>query len=110
MSRPRLPLEISDYIVDLLHGQRQALKNCCLVSKSWVPRARNHLFGGVTFDSLIDLKAWKETFPDPLNSPAHCTHSLYIYSEEVLPAVVVREGDWIQAFSNVVCLDMSGTR
>jgi len=37
-SNPYLPPEILDYIVDLLHNSPNALKECCLVSKSWIPR------------------------------------------------------------------------
>jgi len=48
MSRS-LPPEILDLIVDHLHDEPTALKACCLVSKSWVPRTWNHLFALVEF-------------------------------------------------------------
>ena len=38
MSNLRLPPEILDYIVGLLHDRRDTLKKCCFVSKSWVAR------------------------------------------------------------------------
>lgn len=111
MSCSRLPQEISDHIVDLLRSEPKALKNCCLVFKSWVPRARMHLFTEVAILTPNDLGAWKETFPDPVNSPAHYTRSLVIGWAEVIPAAVVEEGRWVQAFSNVVRLRMGeGTR
>jgi hypothetical protein len=59
MSDPHLPPELSDYIVDLLHDQPETLKWCCLVSKSWVPRTRRHLFGDIAFRYIPDLEAWK---------------------------------------------------
>ncbi|KAF9789308.1 hypothetical protein BJ322DRAFT_992451, partial [Thelephora terrestris] len=46
----RLPPEISDHVVDLLHDEPDALRMCCLVSKSWVPCAQKHLFHEVVFD------------------------------------------------------------
>ena len=110
MSWSRLPPEISDYVVDLLQDEAEALHECCLVSKSWTPRARKPLFGEVAFNSLVDLKVWKETFPDPLNSPAHYTRCLFINTEKVIPAAVVEESGLVQAFSNVVRLELWGMR
>ncbi|KAF9644814.1 hypothetical protein BDM02DRAFT_3067122, partial [Thelephora ganbajun] len=52
MSNPyqvHLPPEILDCIVDFLRDQPETLKQCCLVSKSWVSRARSHLFTNVEF-------------------------------------------------------------
>src|ERR1700753_246461 len=48
MSGPRLPAELLDHIADLLRD-RETLESCCLVSKSWIPRARKHLFACVAF-------------------------------------------------------------
>ena len=106
MSEPRLPPEISDYIVDLLHDQPETLKQCCLVSKSWVPRTRKHLFGTIAFQLLDDLTAWKETFPDPVNSPAHHLRSLSLNSTSAVVAVVVEEDYWMRVFTNVVELNL----
>jgi hypothetical protein len=36
MSNP-LPAELLDYVIDHLCDTQDALRNCCLVSKSWVP-------------------------------------------------------------------------
>ena len=79
-----LPLEISDYIVGLLHSEPGTLKSCYLVSKLWVLRVRKHLLAEVTFCTPVDLKTWKQTFPDPTNSPAYCTRSLVIGYPQVL--------------------------
>ena len=110
MSCPRLPPEVSEYVIDLLHSQPETLGGCCLVSKSWVPRARKHLFRHVRLRSFDDLKAWQKNFPDPANSPAYYTRSLFIGCAQVIPAAVEEEGGWIQAFSNVTCLSVSSTR
>ena len=101
---PPLPQEISDLIIDLLHGEPDALKACSLVSKSWVHRTREHLFAHVKFSSESDFKLWQKTFPDPSNSPAHYARSLSIRrSDAVLPAHT-SVGDWIRTFSGVVRL------
>lgn len=40
----RLPPEIFDLFIDQLSHSSPDLKNCCLVSKSWLSRSRHHLF------------------------------------------------------------------
>ena len=64
MPQPRLPQEITDYIVDLLQDEHKTLKQCYLVSKLWAPRARRHIFKTITFESPADPAAWTRTFPD----------------------------------------------
>ena len=78
MSHLDLPPEILDSVVDLLSNKPETLRQCCLVSKSWVPRARKHLFAVIVFRTEGCLNAWKKTFPDPSDSPAHHTHDLTI--------------------------------
>ena len=106
MPGPRLPPEISDCIIDLLSKEREVLKRCCLVSKSWVPRTRRYLFGWVEFVNPDDIDAWKETFPDPDNSPACHTHSLFVNCVEFITAAIVEEGSWMRAFHNVWRLEI----
>ena len=96
-----LPPEILDVVIDQLHDYRITLKACCLVSKSWVPRAQRHLFAHVEFDDQEYLfESWVKTFPDPSNSPAHHTRILSVF---YLPeaSVSMDTGGWIRAFSNV---------
>jgi hypothetical protein len=38
MSDPRLPAEVLDHVVDHLHDTKAVLRNCSLVSKSWIHR------------------------------------------------------------------------
>ena len=106
MSDPHLPPEILDHILDLLHDRPEALKVCCLVSKSWVPRARRHLFVNIWFHSMGRLESWRKIFPDPANSPAHHTNTLSIGSPQVAIAANEGAGSWIQAFSRVASLNM----
>ena len=101
MSRP-FPPEILDLIVDHLHDEPVALKTCCAVSKSWVPRSRMYLFASVALDvhSGPTVESWMETFPDPLNSPAHYTSTLRILG--IWPPEAA--SPWLRAFRNVVRL------
>jgi len=110
MSNPRLPPEILDYVVDLLHDKPGALKQCCLVSKSWVPRTRKHLFANINLKRVYDLAAWKKTFPDPANSPAYHTRSLFVGCLDSVTVADAEEGGWIRAFSRVVWFKLRTSR
>jgi hypothetical protein len=99
MSSPLLP-EILDLVVGFLHDNLDALKTCCLISKSWVHRTRRYLFVHVEFD-LKSHKLWKKTFPDPSNSPARYTRSLLIRTSKVFTFADVDVGGWIRIFSGV---------
>jgi len=106
MSDPQLPPEILDYTIDLLHDEPETLKQCCLVSKSWVPRTRIHLFADIEFHSASDLESWKKTFPDVTNSPARHTHTLFVGCSQSVVAADAEEGGWIRAFSEVKRLNL----
>ena len=109
MSNPSLPPEMLDHTVVFLHDDVEALRECCLVSKSWVPRARRHLFAVVQFRTPDDIDTWKKTFPDPSNSPAHYTHTLSINCFEVITVADGVEGGWIPTFTCVVCLELDNS-
>ena len=106
--RPRLPTELLDWISNLLHDDGQdALKAYCLVSKAWIYRARRHLFKCIHFQSYKLFGMWKTKFPDPVNSPAIHTRSLFInHAEEFTDADV----SWIQSFTEVVQLEVTAFR
>ena len=107
MSHPHLPAELLDYTVDHLHDARDALKSCCLVSRSWVPRTRRHLFADVRFRTEKDLQSWKNTFPDPSTSPAHYTKYLLVHCPEAVTAADAEERGWIPAFSRTARFDVN---
>ena len=109
MSNPLIPPEILDHIIDHLHDEPDALRNCCLVAKSWIPRTRNHLFADIKFSSPECLESWKSTFPDPSNSPAYHTRTLSVKSSHVVTAADAEECGWIRAFSRVVRFEVSST-
>ena len=109
ISNHGLPPEILDHIVALLCSRRyefrdygwnsppgkDELRRCCLVSKSWIPRTRRHLFAIVSLCNPEDLKAWKKKFPDPSNSPGYYTRTLHVHCPEIVTAADAAEGGWI---------------
>ena len=107
MSTPHLPAELLDHVVDYLHDTKHALRNCCLVSKSWIPRTRTHLFANVLFRHEQDLESWRETFPDPSTSPARYTETLRVHCLHIATAADAKPGGWIRGFSRVVHLKLS---
>ena len=106
MSGPCLPPEILDHIADFLYASPKALKECCLVSKSWVPRTRQHLFANITLHTGDRLEAWTKAFPDPSTSPAYYTKSLSIDCPRVATAADAEPGGWITAFSRATHLGL----
>ena len=106
MSNPDLPPEILDDIIDLLHDQPETLKRCCLVSKSWVPRTRKHIFAHIGFQGQHHLFSWEDTFPDPSTSPACYAKTLYIGCSQLV-AADAKAGSWIRGFSRVGHLELS---
>ena len=101
-----LPPEILDLIVDFLHDEPDALRACCLASRSWVYRARGRLFAHVEFSLKSHIKLWKRAFPDPSNSPARHTRSLSIRRSPVVGFVDTGVGGWARTFSGIVRLDV----
>jgi hypothetical protein len=109
MPNPHLPAETLDHIADFLHDSKHTLWNCCLVSKSWIPRTRKHLFAEISFTTKEELQTWKKTFPDPLTSPACYTKTLIFGSSHTVTAADAVLGGWITGFSRVVHFRISGT-
>jgi len=108
MSIPHLPPELLDHIIDLLHDSQTALRDCCLVSKSWIPRTRTHLFAEVKFDTEEGLESWKEKFPDPSTSPARYTKTLTVRIQ-IVTAADAEGGGWIRGFSYVERLEVTAS-
>jgi hypothetical protein len=107
MSNPHLPAETLDHIVNHLHDTRDALRNCCLVSKSWVPRSRKHLFAEIKFYTTKSLRSWKNAFPDPANSPMRYVTTLSVRCPEVVADADADAAGWIRGFSRVVHLTLN---
>jgi hypothetical protein len=107
MANPRLPPEMLDHVVDQLYGTEDALKNCCLVSRSWIPRTRKHLFADVGIFTAESLESWKETFPDPSTSPGRYTITLTVGCPRSVTAADAEAGGWIRGFSRVELLEVT---
>jgi hypothetical protein len=107
MSNPHLPTEILDHVVAHLYDMRDALKSCCLVSKSWIPRVQKHLFTDVMFYTIKSLQTWKEMFPDPSISPGCYVKLLFVGNSEVVTVADAEAGGWITGPSRVVRLVVS---
>ena len=77
---PRIPQDIIDEILDHLVTDSGAghLRKCALISKSWVPSCRRHLFHTVTF-TTASVREWFKTFPLPEESPAHHVRDLRVW-------------------------------
>ena len=45
---PRLPVELTDRIIDFCHDDKKTLSNCTLTHPSWLPASRFHLFHTIT--------------------------------------------------------------
>ena len=100
-----LPPEILDLIVDHLIYEPTTLKACCVVSKSWIPRARKHLFAHIRFSAeKSHIKRWRKAFPDPSTSPAHYTRNLSFHGLLASVAVDANTGSWIRTFRRVMHL------
>jgi hypothetical protein len=102
-----LPPELLDLIVDYLRNEPAVLKTCCVVSKSWLPRTRKHLFAHVEFSAPGPrIELWKKTFPDPSNSPACYTRSLSICNLMTIAAADADVGGWVRTFHRLVKLEL----
>ena len=106
MTIPHLPPELVDHIIHLLRGSPKVLRNCCLVSKSWIPRTRRYLYADIEFRTATSLQTWKRTFLDPLTSPACYANTLSVACTHVVTAADAQPGGWIRGFSNVVHLEV----
>ena len=79
VTAPRLPQEIIDEILDHLAAgsDLSSLRSCALVSKSWVPSCRRHLFHTLHFTPAAAFE-WSKTFRVPEESPAPYVKDLHV--------------------------------
>ena len=98
---PRVPQEIADEILDHLSADPDSslsLQSCSLVSKSWVPSCRRHLFHTIVL-APMDMARWLEVFPAPKESPARHVRDLRFSIQED-PSVPEKFFEYTQWFSN----------
>ena len=77
---PVIPQDIIDEILDHLatDSDIESLRTYALVSKSWVPSCRRHIFHTADFTSN-NVHRWFKTFPAPEESPAHYVRELRVW-------------------------------
>jgi len=107
---PRIPLDIIDEILNHLPAGEAgsgSLQACSLVSKSWIPSCRQHLFRVVNFTSKTMVNRWLIAFPVPEQSPAHHVRRLGIWLEAPgwVPEEFFEHTPW---FTNVRSIYLSG--
>ena len=98
-----LPLEIFDYITNLLNSNQKALKQWCLVSKSHALRTQMHIFRCVHIRDPEHFNKLKNYFPDPSNSPVIHTQSLSFYC---IGWFTYADIGWIKSLTNIVQLEI----
>jgi hypothetical protein len=67
-TKPKLPPELIDYIIDYLHDNIWDLRSCALVSKTWLPSCRFHIFYRISICSY--------------GSSEICYHRLYEFIQQ----------------------------
>ncbi|EKM58641.1 uncharacterized protein PHACADRAFT_253122 [Phanerochaete carnosa HHB-10118-sp] len=82
-----LPQEVTDSVIDHLSDDRDSLKVCALVQRSWLPRARHHLHRNVALD-CSQKKAPSANYYS--TGAAKCVRSLKVITLPSPPAQGVR--------------------
>lgn len=109
---PRIPQYIIDEILDHLAADSPALaslRSCALVSKSWAPSCRRHLFRVITFNSR-NMDTWFEAFPVPGEVPAHHARTLRVFTTGIsrLPEKFFEYPPWFTNVEKAVVLGHGG--
>jgi hypothetical protein len=72
-TKPALPNEIQDRILDFLYDSKPTLKACSLVCKTWVPTSRYHLFSKITLRGR-DARSCQALLKNPNCTIQSCVH------------------------------------
>lgn len=104
---PKIPQDIIDETLDHLIADPdfsfKSLQSCALVSKSWVPSCRRHLFHTILFNKE-NMIGWLEAFPVPEEGPAHHVRHLRILAEERIPKEFFEHIPWFTNAEKVTLL------
>lgn len=76
-TRPALPAEITDVVMDQLHSDLQTLGVCGMVCSEWLIRSRYHIF------STVQLWPWRVRRFFELSHSKQCTFTNYVNCIEV---------------------------
>ena len=72
---PRVPFELSDYIIDFLHDDPKALRSCALTCYSWLFASRFHLFRSISLQN--------RSVADPLERLLRASPELGLYVRDL---------------------------
>ena len=68
-TQPKLPMELTDAILDQLHGDKRTLFNCSVVCSSWLQASRYHLFHSLRIDNAERSQVFSEFLTFIRNTP-----------------------------------------
>ena len=86
MDRPRVPVEVTEHIINFLAWDVKTLRSCALVCRSWNPRSRYHLFYSISVTpyynrtpyALVNLFQSHPEIPSWVHSvTVYCCTSVY---------------------------------
>lgn len=83
---PYLPQELVDQILDHLHDDSSTLLNCALVSRTWLPTSRMHLFSKIRLLVPPSRNSLHED-DTPRHGPCQRLHALLTGSPEIIPYI-----------------------
>ena len=106
---PRVPQEVVDEILDHLttDPDHRSLQSSALVSKSWVPSCRRHLFHTTIFTPK-NAARWVKTFPVPERSPACYVRDLRFLAEGSDTIFELKFFEHVPWFTNAEKMSLSG--
>ncbi|KAJ6566802.1 hypothetical protein B0H19DRAFT_714200 [Mycena capillaripes] len=76
-SRPVLPPEVIDLVIDNLHDDLPTLRACSLVSRDWVGGSRHHLFDDGPYLTGRNLGVFRDLLESPYNTFSFHLRSLH---------------------------------
>ena len=101
------PPELTDTVIDHLHGDVSSLRACALTSSSWLSASRYHLFNDVCFENKVSLCRWVQTFPTSSDVPSY-VENLHVGCVSLLGDIPNATVD-LSAFTRLKGLFVSGS-
>lgn len=110
MPLPHVGPEVIDQIIDNLSDDINALNDCSLICKSWVPHTRGHLFCRANCDCNADLQWWKSLFPNTVHFRGCYTRILCVIAAHIITMTTIRPGCEKVGVSYLLVLNWSYNR
>ena len=93
-------------INNLLHDARNALKNCYIISKSWISQNKKHLYARVAFNPEKP-QSRKATSLDLSSPPARYVRPMFIAFSQAFIPVDAEGGGLVPTLPYMVCLTIT---